>query len=184
MAVRKIVRLGHPALRSRSEAVTPEELASASLQELIDDLLATVVEAEGVGLAAPQVGVNLQIFVYESEPQTEREPGRYEAVINPSVEPESEELEYDWEGCLSIPDLRGLVPRHPEVRLFGLDRHGAPIDRLLAGFTARVVQHEFDHLHGVIYLDRMRDLHSLTYEDEFEALLDEAEQAGESSAVG
>ncbi|MBZ0111713.1 MAG: peptide deformylase [Thermoanaerobaculia bacterium] len=190
MAVRDIVRLGHPALRSTSEPVPRDEIADSELQELIDDLLETVRDAEGVGLAAPQVGVAQQLFVYESAADPAElegspsapETSTLEVIINPLVEPVSEDLEFDWEGCLSIPELRGLVPRHPEVRLWGLDRHGNEVEKILSGFTARVVQHEYDHLHGVIYLDRMRDLRSLAYEDELDDLMDAEED--ERPAVG
>ena len=184
MAVRDIVRLGHPALRATSDPVPPESIRTEDVQRLIDDLLETVQDAEGVGLAAPQVGINSQLFVYEStEEGAQGGDGvvSLEVVINPLVEPHSEQLEYDWEGCLSIPALRGLVPRHPEVRLFGLDRDGNEVDRVLTGFNARVVQHEFDHLHGVIYLDRMRDFHSLAYEDELDKLMADED---ERPAVG
>jgi peptide deformylase len=164
--------------------VPRDEIAGSEFQELIDDLLETVRDAEGVGLAAPQVGVSKQLFVYESalvptEPEgsgsNSDASSSLEVVINPLVEPASEDLEFDWEGCLSIPELRGLVPRHPEVRLWGLDRHGNEVERVLLGFTARIVQHEFDHLHGVIYLDRMRDLRSLAFEEELDLLMDAEE---------
>ena len=95
-------------------------------------------------------------------------------VINPMVEPIPGELVYDWEGCLSIPDLRGLVPRHPAVRVRGLDPVGAPLDYRADGFEARIVQHEFDHLNGVVFLDRMRDLQSLSFYDEWDQYLREA----------
>jgi peptide deformylase len=119
------------------------------------------------------VGEGRQLFVYEvaasDDDGGDAIPLR--VVINPMVEPESGELVYDWEGCLSIPDLRGLVPRHPAVRVRGLDRQGRPLDYVASGFEARIVQHEFDHLNGVLFLDRMRDLKSLAFYDEWEAHL-------------
>ena len=173
MAIREIVRLGHPALRTPAEEISGPVSGNLELQTLIDDLLETMTDAEGVGLAAPQVGVGLQLFVYgvpavavDSEPLIPAT-----VIVNPMVEPEPGEAVYDWEGCLSIPDLRGLVPRHPSVRVRAVDRHGESLDFLVSGFEARVIQHEFDHLNGVLFLDRMHDLHSLSYADEWERYL-------------
>jgi len=174
MPMLPIVRLGHPALRTPAEPVTPARLVERAFQGLIDDMVETMRGAEGVGLAAPQVGFGLQLFVYEAlDPD---DPGRgipLRVVVNPMVEPQPGELVYDWEGCLSIPDLRGLVPRHPEVRVRGLDRAGAALDYVARGFEARIVQHEYDHLNGVIFLDRMRDLRSLAFYEEWERFLAE-----------
>ena len=176
MAVLPIVRLGHPALRAPAEPLSLERLASREIQRLVDDMIETMHDADGVGLAAPQVGEPWQLFVYEAEDPEHAElsiPLR--VVLNPMVEPLAGEMVYDWEGCLSIPDLRGLVPRHPKVRVHGLDREGRRVDFDATGFEARIVQHEFDHLNGVVYLDRMRDLHSLAYYDEWETYLGDAE---------
>jgi peptide deformylase len=172
MAVLPIVRLGDPVLRTPAVPVASGDLASGTLRRLIDDMIETMRAAEGVGLAAPQVGVGSQLFVYEAS--DEEEPARgipLRVVVNPMVEPQPGELVYDWEGCLSIPDLRGLVPRHPAVRVRGLDRDGRPLDFVAQGFEARIVQHEFDHLNGVVFLDRMRDLHSLAFYEEWERFL-------------
>jgi peptide deformylase len=158
MALLPIVRLGHPALRTPASRIPPVELRSAAAQRLIDDMIETMRAAEGVGLAAPQVGVGWQLFVYEA---AEEIPLR--VLVNPAVEPEAGDPVVDWEGCLSIPDLRGLVPRHPAVRVRGLDRRGSPVDYRAEGFEARIVQHENDHLHGVVYLDRMTDFRSLAF---------------------
>ncbi len=171
MAILPIVRLGHPALRTPAEAVSPKRVAERAFRRLVDDMVETMHDAGGVGLAAPQVGFGLQLFVYEAP---EIDGGRavpLRVVINPMVEPEPGELVYDWEGCLSIPDLRGLVPRQPAVRVRGLDREGAALDFLAEGFEARIVQHEFDHLNGILFLDRMRDLQSLAFYDEWERFL-------------
>jgi len=182
MAVLSIVRLGHPALRTPAEPLAAERLAGVELVRLIDDMVETMRAAEGVGLAAPQVAVGLQLFVYEAvDPETPDEGIPLRVVVNPMVEPHAGELVYDWEGCLSIPDLRGLVPRHPEVRVRGLDRRGEPLDFVATGFEARIVQHEFDHLNGVVFLDRMRDLKSLAFYDEWEAFLREEGASPESS---
>jgi peptide deformylase len=173
MAVRDIVRLGHPALRTPAEVVPEAVLAGADTQRLIDDLIETMVAASGVGLAAPQVGIGAQIFVYDSAPESAADgaPGDVRVLVNPTIAPQPGDLVDDWEGCLSIPDLRGLVPRHPEVRVRALDRHGKPVDYLTAGLPARIVQHENDHLNGIVFLDRMRDLRSLAFYAEWERYL-------------
>lgn len=179
MGVLPIVRMGHPVLRAQAAAVEPEWLAEPAAQRLIDDMIETMRAAEGVGLAAPQVGTGWQLFVYEALSEDEPETGiPLRVVVNPMVEPAAGELVYDWEGCLSIPDLRGLVPRHPAVRVRGLDRAGRPLDFVAEGFEARIVQHEYDHLNGVLFLDRMRDLHSLAFYEEWREFL----LAGEGSA--
>jgi peptide deformylase len=174
MALLPVVRLGHPALRTPAEPIPPERLVGTELARLVDDMVETMRAADGVGLAAPQVGIGLQLFVYEAvSPDSPGEGIPLHVVANPMIEPLAGELVYDWEGCLSIPDLRGLVPRHPEVRVRGLDRRGEPLDYVASGFEARIVQHEFDHLNGVLFLDRMRDLKSLAFFDEWQAYLRE-----------
>ncbi len=162
MPVLPIVRLGHPALRAVSKALSPASLASPETQQLVEDMIETMREAHGVGLAASQVGVEVQVFVYESSGHDI--PLR--VVVNPMITPHERELVYDWEGCLSIPDLRGMVPRHPAVRVQGLV-HGQQLDYLCRGFEARIVQHEFDHLNGVVFVDRMRDFKTLGYIEEW-----------------
>ena len=174
MATLPIVRLGHPALRAPAEPLAPARLGSAEIQRLIDDMVDTMRAAEGVGLAAPQVGAGVQLFIYEALDEERPETSiPLRIVVNPMVEPFPGELVYDWEGCLSIPDLRGLVPRHPQVKIHGLDRHGGRLDYVAAGFEARIVQHEFDHLNGVLFLDRMRDLQSLAFYEEWDEFLRE-----------
>lgn len=171
MPVRNIVRLGHPALRTPARPVEVEAVSSLQIQSLIDDLFETMDGAGGVGLAAPQVAEELQLFVFLAlEPGQREEPGpeARRVLINPMVEPVGGELVYDWEGCLSIPDLRGLVPRRPMVRVHALDRQGARLDFTAEGYTARIIQHEFDHLNGIVFLDRMRDLRSLAFGAEWE----------------
>lgn len=174
MAIRPIVRLGHPALRTPAAALAPEAIESPEIQALVDDLFETMEQAQGVGLAAPQVGEELQLFVYLAV-DPDRQDGPDDAVaaarrvvINPMVEPISTELIDDWEGCLSIPDLRGLVPRFPAIRMHALDRAGERIERTVEGYEARIVQHEFDHLNAMVFLDRMRDLRSLAFADEWQ----------------
>lgn len=170
MAVRPIVRLGHPALRTPAEVVQQDDITSPEIQTLIDDMFETMVEADGVGLAAPQLGIGLQLFVYmaiDAEAGPDQEP-ELKALINPALEPASRDLVYDWEGCLSIPDMRGLVPRYPALRVHAIDRHGERLEFRAEDYEARIVQHEFDHLNGIIFLDRMRDLRSLAYGAEWE----------------
>ena len=181
MPVRPIVRLGHPALRTPARPVELVRVAGPEIQTLIDDMIATMHDAHGVGLAAPQVAEGVQLFVYQAAGPPEIP---LHVVINPMIAPASSELIYDWEGCLSIPDLRGLVPRHPAVRVRGLDREGRPLDYVASGFEARIVQHEFDHLNGVVFLDRMRDLHSLSYLEEWEEYMLDRQQDLEETAVG
>jgi peptide deformylase len=236
MSIRPIVRLGHPALRIVAEPVAAGALADPATQELVDDMIDTMRSAHGVGLAAPQIAVLSQIFVYEVAPLARMRQGDEEGgdgdhegeededddaydeedeedaegfeegdedfaedldedeegdeaeevdasdregepplpaiplhvVVNPMLTPLAGDPVYDWEGCLSIPDLRGLVPRHPAVRVRGLDRHGQAIDYVASGFEARIVQHEFDHLNGVVFLDRMGDFKALAYREEWE----------------
>jgi peptide deformylase len=188
MSARTIVRLGHPALRIPAHPVAPGELALPATQELIDDMIATMRAASGVGLAAPQVGVSLQIFVYEAAHAEGRDAGiPLHVLVNPMLTPQAGELVYDWEGCLSIPDLRGLVPRHPAVRVRSLDRDGRPLDYAVSGFEARIVQHEFDHLNAIVFLDRMRDFKTLAFYEEWERyMLDhgEAELAEDAEDEG
>jgi peptide deformylase len=176
MAIRPIVRLGHPALRMPAEPVPADRIDSPEIQQLLDDMIDTLRASGGSGLAAPQIGVPSQIFVLESELRGDPRPVR--VVINPLMEPHAGELVYDWEACLSIPELVGLVPRHPAVRVWGRDRDGAALDLELSGFAGRVAQHEYDHLHGIMFLDRMRDLRSLSFVPEWEALV-----AGEETAA-
>jgi peptide deformylase len=184
MPARPIVRLGHPVLRTPALPVPLDRIATPEVQGLIDDMVESMRESRGVGLAAPQVAAGAQIFVYEAA-ETERGPAiPLHVVINPMITPHSRELIYDWEGCLSIPDLRGLVPRNLSVRVQGLDREGRPLDYVAEGFEARIVQHEYDHLNGVIFLDRMRDLRSLSYTDEWEHYMTREDGELEDTAVG
>jgi len=168
MPVLPIVRLGHPALRTPAQPLPPALLARPEVQGLIDSMVETMRDAHGVGLAAPQVGEELQIFVYQAAGPPEI-PLR--VVVNPLVTPQAREVAYDWEGCLSIPALRGPVPRHPRVRVHGLDRAGHPLDYAGLGFDARTVPPEPQPLNGVVFLDRMRDFKTLAYFDEWEQYL-------------
>lgn len=182
MPLRSIVRLGHPILRAPAQPIPPGQIETAELQTLIDDMIATMREAHGVGLAAPQVGEGVQLLL--SDPGGGADPAAVRVVINPMLTPHPGELVYDWEGCLSIPGLRGLVPRHPEVRVQGLDRGGQPLDLVLQGLEARIVQHEFDHLNGVVFLDRMRDLRSLSFSEEWERFMRSQGEPAAEPALG
>ena len=166
MSILKVCHLGHPVLRMESRRVSPESLAKTSTQKLIDDMLETMVEYYGVGLAAPQVHESLAIAVVESHGPRGTIP--MTVLVNPEVTVLDEELIEDWEGCLSIPEFRGRVPRWRKLRVNALDRNGKKIKITADGFFARVIQHEFDHLMGNVYLDRMPDLKTLTHLPEFQ----------------
>lgn len=164
MSILKVARLGHPVLRQECRELTPEEVRSGEFQRLARDMAETMMEYTGVGLAGPQVHVPLRLFIMDPDPDGEEPP---RVVVNPVVTPLGEETAEEWEGCLSIPDVHGKVPRHLRVRLEALDLRGEPVSLELEGFAARVCQHETDHLGGVLFLDRMRDLSTLTYGEEF-----------------
>ena len=166
MAILKVARLGHPVLREQARPVPVDEIRSAPIQQLIDDMVETMREYDGAGLAATQVHQTLQIAVIEvdANPRYPDAAGiPLTVVINPVVTPLTEEMEEGWEGCLSVPDMRGMVPRVTAVRLQCYDREGNPIDLIAKDFFARVIQHETDHLKGIVYLDRMSDLRTLSH---------------------
>jgi len=170
MAILKVARLGHPVIRAQAASVTPQEIASPEIQKLIDDMADSIREYDGVGLAAPQIHVSKQIAVLEVDDNV-RYPGMPKVpltiLINPRITSRSKNLIEDWEGCLSIPDLRGIVPRNASLVCEALDRNGKPIKIEAHDFFARVIQHECDHLQGNVYLDRMVHLKSLTHLNEF-----------------
>lgn len=167
MTVRSVLKMGDPRLLQRSEPV--RSVPSDELNELVRDMFDTMAALNGAGLAAPQIGVlqRVVIFGIESNPRyPEAEPVPTTVLINPVVEPLTEELEHGWEGCLSVPGMRGLVPRPPRVRYRGVDQHGTPIEREATGFHARVVQHEVDHIDGVLYPMRIEDMRHFGFESE------------------
>lgn len=169
MAERRVLRMGDPDLRRVSAAV--ERFDDLSLTELIQDLWDTMAARGGVGIAAPQIGVPLRVVVFgfeESERYPAAPPVPRTVLINPQIEPLGDELIEGWEGCLSVPGLRGIVPRHRCIRYRGLDLEGRPFERQVEDFHARVVQHECDHLDGVLYPQRMRDLSTLGFEEEID----------------
>ena len=156
--IRDVLRMGDPRLLARSREV--ERVGTAELDALLADMRDTMHAENGAGLAAPQIGVDLRVVIFgvERNPRyPQAEPVPYTELINPIITPLSEEMEDGWEGCLSVPGLRGVVPRHLRVRYRGLDPRGGLIEREVEGFHARVVQHECDHLDGVLYPMRIRD---------------------------
>ena len=166
MAIRDVLKMGDPRLLAPARPV--EDFASLELAQLIVDMHDTMRALNGAGLAAPQIGVGLQVVIFEVEanpryPDAESVP--FTVLINPVLTPLSDAMEEGWEGCLSVPGMRGLVPRHIDLRYQGFDAAGQPIDRSVSGFHARVVQHEVDHLHGVLYPMRIRDLRYFGFTD-------------------
>ena len=159
MTVREILKMGDARLLRVAERVTAFD--TPELHALIDDLRETMAAVNGAGLAAPQIGVNLQVVIFGSAARNPRYPDRplvpHTVLLNPEITPLSAVEEDDWEGCLSVPGLRGMVPRWASIRYTGFDEKGTPIDRMVEGFHARVVQHECDHLIGKLYPMRVRD---------------------------
>jgi peptide deformylase len=165
MSILKVARMGHPVLRTRAQSLDPSEIGDPMLQRLIDDLFDTMGEYQGIGLAAPQVHQSLRLFVAGVDDPKEKLPPV--VMINPEIERVGSTTEEDWEGCLSVPDLRGRVPRATDIRINALDRHGQVLSMTASGFPARVIQHETDHLDGLLFLDRMTSLESLTFLNEY-----------------
>jgi peptide deformylase len=169
MAIREIVKMGNPVLAVRAAPVDTAD--TADLVALLPDMVETMRAAGGVGLAAPQVGVSLRVIIFEvpearASGAEDDQPIGLQVLINPELEPLGAEISLGWEGCLSIPDLRGEVPRHARIRYTGLDGEGNRVSREAGGFHARVVQHEVDHLDGILYPERMTDMRRFAYVDE------------------
>jgi peptide deformylase len=173
MAILKVARLGHPVLRAKAAAVPPDEISSPRIQKLIDDMFETMVEYQGIGLAAPQVHESVRLFVAGVRradvvtPMTDDIEMPFVTVINPEIVTLPSPSEPGWEGCLSIPDIRGKVERPRAIRVRGLDRTGRRIEITAEGLPARVFQHEYDHLDGVLFFDRMSTFETLAFMDEF-----------------
>ncbi|HLZ96485.1 MAG TPA: peptide deformylase [Steroidobacteraceae bacterium] len=166
MAIREVLKMGDPRLLAVAEPV--REFGSAELENLVADMRDTMQELNGAGLAAPQIGVGLRVVIFgmDYNPRyPEAAPVPYTVLINPQLTPLSEEMEDGWEGCLSVPGMRGIVPRFRSLRYTGMDAQGEPIDRSVNGFHARVVQHEVDHLDGILYPRRIRDLTLFGFND-------------------
>jgi peptide deformylase len=183
MAILKVARMGHPVLRTKAQPVPVAEIGSARIQRLIDDMFETMREYSGIGLAAPQVHEAVRVFVagIRSAPIgpeiTEDGEMPLVTMINPQLTLVGEPSDRGWEGCLSIPDIRGLVPRAPEVHVQAYDRHGKRFALTARGLPARVIQHETDHLDGILFFDRMPTLESLAFMDEYRRYWVEDEDA-------
>ena len=185
MSRREIVEVGHPVLRERAREVSAEELASPEVQGLIDDMIETMRAANGAGLAANQVGETVRVAVVEVRADNPRYPYKpavpLTVIVNPVIEPVDDDVEQVNEGCLSVPNLRGEVPRHVNVSVRYLDRDGVEHEEVRRGLTAGTFQHELDHLDGVLFLDRVRDPRTFTTWEQFErhhrdAFVERAEQ--------
>ncbi|MGA9794341.1 MAG: peptide deformylase [Rhizomicrobium sp.] len=174
MAILKIARMGHPVLGQKAAAVA--DPAAAEIRRLVADMIETMIDANGAGLAAPQVHVPLRVVVFQA-PEERSDPGLSEAerydhtapltvLVNPQIEILDDSREAGWEGCLSVPGLRGVVERAAHIRYRGFGLDGKLVERVARGFHARVVQHECDHLDGILYPSRMRDLRQLIFESE------------------
>lgn len=178
MAILKVAHMGHPVLRAKARPLDASEIRSGEVQQLIDDMFDTMAEYNGVGLAAPQIHESVRLFVAaipadagdadeddddgDDEPET-----RAVALINPEITIVGRDTVEDWEGCLSIPDIRGRVPRARQILAKGYDRNGKRLEIRASGFSARVIQHETDHLNGVLFFDRMKSFETLTFLEEF-----------------
>jgi len=164
MAVRPVLRMGDPRLLRVSQSV--DAFDTPELHELVRDMEETMRALSGAGLAAPQISVGLQVVIFGVEFNArypEAEPVPYTVLVNPELEPVGEDMQEGWEGCLSVPGMRGLVPRYKRLRYRGFDHYGKPIDRIVSDFHARVVQHEVDHLMGILYPMRVRDMRSFGF---------------------
>jgi peptide deformylase len=167
----KVSCLGHPVLRGRAKAVPIRQIATLGMSRFVEDLIETMREYEGVGIAAPQVHVPLQVAVIGAQKNRRyplAPPLKQTVLFNPKVGPIGRAKSLDWEGCLSVPGWRGRVPRWRSVQIKAYNLHGEPVQFRASGFFARVIQHEWDHLQGRVYLDRMSNLTTLTHLEEFE----------------
>ena len=166
MAIKTVLRMGDPILLQQAQPV--EQFNTPELHALIQDMQDTMEHMVGAGIAAPQIGVSLQVVIFgvgsnPRYPDAEQVP--YTVLINPVLTPIQDEMEDGWEGCLSVPGMRGVVPRHTRLHYTGFDQYGNPIDRLVSGFHARVVQHECDHLNGILYPMRIKNLKDFGFTD-------------------
>lgn len=166
MAIKPVLRMGDPLLFARAQPVT--QFDTPELHALIQDMHDTMAQMNGAGIAAPQIGVSLCVVIFgvgsnPRYPDAEQVP--YTVLINPVLSPVGDVIEDGWKGCLSVPGMRGLVPRFTRLHYTGFDQYGQPIDRLVSGFHARVVQHECDHLDGILYPMRVKDLKNFGYTD-------------------
>jgi peptide deformylase len=192
MAILKIARMGHPVLAQIAKPVA--DPTAPEIRALVADMVETMIDANGAGLAAPQVHVPLRVVVFQAPPERAPEgmddeesydhTAALTVLINPAIEILTDEREDGWEGCLSVPGLRGLVPRATELIYRGVGLDGVPIERRARGFHARVVQHECDHLDGVLYPQRMTDLGQLIFESEIRHRIEADDDMEEEAAHG
>jgi peptide deformylase len=171
MAVRRVLRMGEPLLK---EVAAPVAHFDGALLELVADMDDTMRAERGAGIAAPQIGVGARVVIFELKDNPRYphiKPVPYTVLVNPILTPLTEEQDEGWEGCLSVPGMRGLVPRFTRLRYQGFDAHGTPLDRTVEGFHARVVQHEVDHLDGILFPQRVRDLRNFGFEDVLAGLM-------------
>lgn len=172
MAIRKVIRMGHPTLRLLARELTPAEIKSPEIKQLIEDMRQTMAHESGIGIAAPQINVSVQAAIIhlpsESPRYGELEGGGEYVIFNPKWEVLDPELQGFWEGCLSVPGLRGLVERPRQIKLSYLDMEANPQELVVEDFLATVFQHELDHLFGVLYVDHVKDSKLLMYQEEFE----------------
>ncbi|MBC8023595.1 MAG: peptide deformylase [Burkholderiales bacterium] len=167
MAIREVLRMGHPVLREKAKPV--EKFGTPELRALLEDMKETMAARDGAGLAAPQIGVGQRVVIFgvDHNPRyPDAEPVPFTVLVNPKLVMLTREVEDDWEGCLSVPGMRGLVPRYTKLRYSGFDIEGHPIEREADGFHARVVQHECDHLDGILYPQRMTDMSKFGFNEE------------------
>lgn len=172
MTIQSVIKMGNKQLSRPSDPVT--NFSDGEIKELLQDMQETMKARGGIGIAAPQIGRNLRVVVFGFEHSLRypnEKPVPFTVLINPVIERLSDELIYDWEGCLSVPGLRGLVPRYKKIHYSGLDAQGNPISQIVEGFHARVVQHECDHVDGILFPYRIQDLRYFGYEDELQELI-------------
>ena len=171
MAVLEVIKMGNPLLRKVSQAVEPKEITSPDFQKFLADLVETMRAESGAGIAAIQVGALKRVFAMEMK-KNDRYPDKgsfsLTTVINPEIEPLSSEEVEGWEGCLSIPGIRGRLKRYKKVKLSGYDSNGEKFERVLDDFSAIVAQHELDHLNGILLIDRMPNMKTLTFQEEYD----------------
>ena len=166
MAILKIAKLGHPVLLKKTNEIS--NLDSIDLKKIIYDMSETMIDANGIGLAAPQVHLSHRLFIYRNPELEEEEKIKVSVLINPKIENISNETEDDWEGCLSIPGMSGLVRRSKKIKYSAIDLKGEKVSGEVDGLHARVIQHEFDHLNGILYTSRLADKRAFGYSEEIE----------------